>query len=104
MEEHLLRTLVLCIDPRKQAASGVSKNALRAFGIGVTGLSEDERRIREAKKQEFLRNLKPYDKSIDPYTIPGLGPYAGFPPELQKQIEIPTNAVHAVATKDFTRL
>jgi hypothetical protein len=99
MEEQLLQTLGLCIDPRKQAASGVSKKALRAFGIGVTGLSESERRIRQAKKAEFLRSLKPYDKSIDPYTIPGLGPHAGFPAELQMQIEIPADAIHAVAEK-----
>ena len=50
MEEDLLIRLSLCVDPRKQAALGVSKNALRAFGIGVSGLSEKERRIREAKK------------------------------------------------------
>jgi hypothetical protein len=99
MEEELLQTLGFCIDPRKQAASGVSKNALRAFGIGVTGLSEDERRIREAKKIAFLKSLRPYDKSVDPFTIPGLGPHAGFPPELQFRIDIPHDTVNAVAKK-----
>jgi hypothetical protein len=99
MEEKLLVTLALCIDPRKQAASGVSKNAIRAFGVGVTGLSEKEQRIRGALKAELLRNLKPYDKSADPYIIPGLGTHAGFPVEQQAQIEIPADAVHSVAKK-----
>ena len=99
MEEDLLIRLSLCVDPRKQAALGVSKNALRAFGIGVSGLSEKERRIREAKRAEFLKGLKPYDKSVDPYTIPGLGPHAGFPPELQFRIGIPHDTVHAIAKK-----
>jgi hypothetical protein len=101
MEEKLLETLALCIDPRKQAASGISKKAIRAFGIGVSSLSESERRIREAKKAEFLKNLKPYDKSVDPYTIPGLGPHAGFPAEQQMQIEISANAMHSVAKKNL---
>jgi len=99
LEEQLLVTLSLCVDPRKQAASGVSKKALRAFGIGVSGLNEKERRIREAKKIKFLRTLKPYDKSVDPFTIPGLGPHRGFSPEQQMQIEIPADAVHSVAKK-----
>jgi len=99
MEEDLLVRLSLCVDPRKQAALGVSKRALRAFGIGVSGLSEKERRIREVKKIAFLKSLKPYDKSADPFTIPGLGPHLGFPPEMQLQIEIPADAVHAVAKK-----
>jgi tRNA1(Val) A37 N6-methylase TrmN6 len=30
--------------------------------------------------------------------IPGLGPHAGFPNELQIQIEIPAHDVHKVAT------
>jgi hypothetical protein len=99
LEEELLHTLAFCIDPRKQAASGVSKRALRAFGIGVRGLSESERQIRRKLRDEFLRKLKPYDKSVDPYTIPGLGPHAGFPVEEQMQIGIPVNAVHSVAKK-----
>jgi len=43
--------------------------------------------------------MKPYDGSIDPYTIPGLGLHAGFPVEQQRQIEIPAEALHSVAKK-----
>jgi hypothetical protein len=99
MEESLLGTLALCIDPRKQAASGISKKAIRAFGIGVTDLSENEIRIRKALKEELLRKIKPYDKSADPLTIPGFGAHPGFPVEQQKQIEIPFDAVHSVGKK-----
>jgi len=59
MEEILLGTLALCVDPQKQAASGVSKRAIRAYGIGVTHLSDEERRIRQALKEELLRKAKP---------------------------------------------
>ena len=38
----------MCVDPRKQAASGVWSKARRTLGIGVTGLSESEKRIRKA--------------------------------------------------------
>jgi hypothetical protein len=99
MEESLLLRFALCIDPQKQAASGISKKVRRAFGIGVTGLSESEKRIRKALKDEILGKAKVYDEGVDPYVIPGFGLHAGFPSELQIQIEIPANAVHSVAKK-----
>lgn len=89
----------MCVDPRKQAASGVWAKARRSLGIGVTGLSENERRIRKALKDEILGKAKIYDKSAEAYVIPGLGPHAGFPNELQIQIEIPADDVHEVAKK-----
>jgi hypothetical protein len=99
MEENLLGTLAFCIDPGKQAASGVSKKALQGFGIGVVGLNENERRIRQARKAELLKNLKPYDKSAAPHVIPGLGPHPEVPVEQQMQIEIPADELHSVSMK-----
>src|SRR5437868_14538801 len=48
MEEILLVRFGLCVDPRKQAALGIDKKVKRAFGIGVAGLSDSEKRIRKA--------------------------------------------------------
>jgi hypothetical protein len=99
MEEDLLIRFGLCIDPRKPGASGLSKKALRALGIGVTGLSEKETRIRRALQDKILGKAKIYDERDEPHLIPGLGPHAGFPFKKQFQIEIPADNVYAVAKK-----
>jgi len=99
MEESLLLRFGLCLDPRKHAASGILTKVKRAFGIGVTGLSESEKRIRKALMDEVLRKAKPYDKSVEASVIPGFGLHAGFPSEVQFQIEIPHKPVHLVAKK-----
>jgi hypothetical protein len=100
MEEILLVRFGLCVDPRKQAASGLAEKVRRAFGIGVSGLSESEKRIRKALMAEVLGKARPYDKSADEAAVlPGFGPHDGFPSELQIRIEIPAKAVQAVAEK-----
>jgi hypothetical protein len=100
MEQDLLVKFGLCVDPRKAAASGISKKALSALGIGVSGLSEKEMQIRKARRDKILERAKPHDKAADgPHVIPGLGLHAGFPVERQAQIEIPADAVYAVAKK-----
>ena len=97
MEEKLFVRFAMCVDPRKQAASGVWMKARRALGIGVTGLSESEKRIRKALKDEIIGKAKIYDKSAEASVIPGLGPHVGFPNAPQIQIEIPAHDVHEVA-------
>jgi hypothetical protein len=99
MEEMLFVRFAMCVDPRKQAASGVWNKARRTLGIGVTGLSESEKRIRKALKDEILGKAKAYDRSDEAYVIPGLGLQAEFPNAPQIQIEIPAAAVHEVAKK-----
>jgi len=99
MEEMLLVRFALCVDPRKQATSGVWNKARRTLGIGVNDLSQSEKRIRTALKDEILRNMKPYDGRAEPHVIPGFGPYTEFPMAPQIQIEIPATAVHEVAKK-----
>lgn len=99
MEVGLLVRFAMCIDPRKQEVSGVWQRARQSLGIGVTGLSEKEARIRKALRDEILREAKPYDGSADAYVIPGMGPHTGFPKEMQIQIPIPAGDVHEVAKK-----
>ena len=99
MEESLFVRFVMCVDPRKQAASGVWNKARRMLGIGVTGLSESEKRIRKALREEIHRNAKLYDKSDEPHVIPGLGPHAEFPNAPQIRIEISAHDMHEVAKK-----
>ena len=89
MEEKLFVRFAMCVDPRKQAASGVWMKARRALGIGVTGLTESEKRIRKALKDEIIGKAKIYDKSAEASVIPGFGPHVGFPNAPQIQIEIP---------------
>lgn len=99
MEKELFVRLALCVDPRKGAASGISKQAIRSFGVGATGLSEKERRIREALRYKILKDIKPLTSDMQVYVLPGLGPHPGFPAEQQLQMEIPADMVHAVAKK-----
>jgi hypothetical protein len=99
MEEMLFVRFAMCVDPRKQAASGVWNKARRALGIGVNDLSESEKRIRKALRDEILGKVKAYDRDAEPHVIPGFGPHAGFPMAPQIQVEIPGAAVHEVAKK-----
>ena len=99
MEEMLFVRFAMCVDPRKQAASGVWNKARRMLGIGVTDLSESEKRIRKALKDEIMGKAKAYDGSAEQHVIPGFGPHVEFPTAPQIQIEIPAAAVHEVAKK-----
>lgn len=99
IEERPFVRFAMCVDPRKQAASGVWNKARRMLGIGVTGPSESEKRIRKALKDEILAKAKPYDGSAEAHVIPGFGPHAGFPNAPQIQIEISAKDVYEVAKK-----
>jgi hypothetical protein len=97
IEKELFVRLALCIDPRKAAAAGLSKRALRSFGIGAAGLSDKERRYRAELKNRVVAEMKPYKAS--PHVLPGLGPHADFPAEAQIQLEIPARQLQSVAKK-----
>lgn len=97
LEKDLFIRLSFCTDPRKIEASGLSKKALAALGIGVSGLSPREERHRLALKSKLLKQINPTWKSE--VLLPGLGAHPGFPEELQASIEIPHDTLLAVAKK-----
>jgi len=96
-ERELFIRLALCVDPRKAEVEGLSKRAVRSFGIGAEGISEDERRAREALKKKILSETRPYSANTE--IFPGLGPHPGFERGQQNVIAIPETLMREVAKK-----
>jgi len=97
MEKELFIRLVLCVDPVKAEASGLSKAAIKSLGIRVPGLSATEKRHREALRAKILKDILPPDPGRE--CLPGLGTHAGFPADLQLGIKIPERLLKTVAEK-----
>jgi hypothetical protein len=71
---------VLCIDPKKEAVSGLASKVLRSLGLDTDGLSERERTHRDRLRAKLKAELIPYgDVAGGPGAIPGLGPYENSP-------------------------
>jgi hypothetical protein len=76
LENDLLIRLVLCIDPKSEAAAGLASKALRSLGLDAEGLSETEKAHRDNLKIRIRSELMPYgDLAEKPGAIPGLGPH-----------------------------
>jgi hypothetical protein len=99
MEKELFVRLALCVDPRKIGATGLSKRAVRSFGVGAPGISIEERRHREALRDRIRSEIKPYSSAAEDHALPGLGAHPGFLVEQLRQVEIPAVMMHAVAKK-----
>lgn len=100
LESEVFVPLALCINPRKIAAAGLSKKALRALGIGAGGkLSGEERRIRQAVLAKVFRGAKPYSPEVKPHVLPGLGPHPEVPENQQLQIFVPGEKLQQVFGK-----
>jgi hypothetical protein len=99
MEKELFVRLALCVDPRKIGATGLSKRAVRSFGVDAPGIRTEERRHREALRDRICEEIKPYSSEAEDHALPGLGAHPGFAAEQLRQIQIPAEMVHAVAKK-----
>jgi hypothetical protein len=98
-EKQLLVRLALCVNPQKPEVAGLAKRALASLGIGVTGLSEKETRIRKALRDEVFKDAKFYTGENDAHVIPGLEVHPEAPPSQQLEIEIPGEILGDVAKK-----
>src|SRR5437016_14334314 len=54
-EKDLLVRLILCVDPKSEAAAGLAAKAMRSMGLDTEGLPEKERLHREALRSEERR-------------------------------------------------
>jgi hypothetical protein len=71
---------VLCIDPKKEAVSGLAPKALRSLGLDTNGLSGRDKTHRDSLRAKLKAELIPYaDVAGGPGAIPGLGPYENSP-------------------------
>jgi hypothetical protein len=91
--------LACCINPTKPAAQGLYERVRRTMGIGVEGLSAEEKQHREARRRKLLNEAQPYSPDVQPHIIPGLGPHPEAPVSSQKQLTIKADDIHAVVKK-----
>jgi hypothetical protein len=69
------------------------------LGIGVTGLDEDETRIRKALKDEVFKDAQIYTGNVKENIVPGLGPHPETPDGQQYEIGISADDFTDVAKK-----
>lgn len=79
LEKDMLIRIVLCVDPRKEAVSGLAARVLRSLGLRATGLSRDERAYRDRLVARLRAELLPTAEVALETVIPGLGPYENSP-------------------------
>jgi Protein of unknown function (DUF2934) len=99
LEEDLLVFLGCCINPAKGAASGLYARVRRTLGIGVEGLTAEEKGRREARRRKLLTDAQPFSPEVLPHIIPGLGPHPEAPLSSQRQLLIDAKSIHAVVKK-----
>jgi tetratricopeptide (TPR) repeat protein len=75
-EKDLMVAIALCIEDGDTGPSGMSSRALRALGIGTTGLSEKEESHRKKYRHKILSRVVPYGYALAAF--PGSG--RGKPP------------------------
>ncbi len=76
LEKDLLIRLVLCLDPKSEAVSGLTSKALRSLGLDTERLSENEKVHRDKLRAKLRSELIPYAHVAGkPGQIPGLGPH-----------------------------
>jgi len=96
LERDLLIRAVLCIDPKKEAVSGLRSKVLRSLGFDADGLSETEKTHRERLLFKLRAELIPYaDVAGGPGAMPGLGPHKDSP----WAVPIPWASLSVVAEK-----
>ncbi len=98
LEHDLFLRMIFCVDSKSDAAAGLAAKALRTMGLDAEGLSDEEKRRREATlkkiRSELVRTEELEDK---PGKIPGLGPPEGV--ESPRSILIPYAGLSLMAEK-----
>jgi len=98
LEKDLLIRLVLCVNPKSEAASGLASRAMRSLGIDADRLSERETSHRAKLRDKIRAELMPHADLIEkPGKIPGLGPPEGS--ESPWSLPIPWAGLAIVAEK-----
>jgi hypothetical protein len=88
------------MDPRAALTSGIPAKALRSLGVGTGKLSEKDRRHREKLKERIATELLSWEEiKGNPGILPGFGPHAEFPPEIQFAVRVPHASLVQLAEK-----
>jgi hypothetical protein len=99
LEKDLLIRLVLCTDPKSEAAAGLATRVFRSLGLDVANrLPEKEKTIRDKLRVKISSELMPCAEAAKlPGRIPGLGPPDGV--SVQWAIPIPWAGLSIIAAK-----
>jgi hypothetical protein len=97
MERELFMRLVLCLDPKKAEASGLSAKAVRSMGVGAIGISFVEQRRRMALKRKIIKSMRRYEPGLE--TFPGFGSHPEFQAKDQFALTFSAEQIKAVAMK-----
>jgi hypothetical protein len=95
LERDLLIRVILCIDPKKKAVSGLAAKVLRSLGRHVENLSLKEKVHRDRLGAKLKAELLPRADVSKELVIPGLGPHEGSP----WLVPIPWAGLSILATK-----
>lgn len=75
LEKDLLIRLVLCVDPKSRAASGLAAKVFRSLGLDADGLSDNEKAHREKLRIKIRSEMMSQTEVAGkPGKIPRLGP------------------------------
>jgi hypothetical protein len=98
LEKDLLIRLVLCVNPKSEAASGLTGKVFRSLGLDTDALSDEEKGHRERFRAKIRAELIPQVEVAEkPGKIPGLGPPEDEPGEWA--IPIPWAGLSIMAEK-----
>jgi hypothetical protein len=97
MESDLMVRLALCLDPKSEAANGVSEKALRSLGIDAGELAPKEREHRENRRLKLKVEFIPVTAGKQmPGAIPGL---TQKPEAVEYVVPIPWAGLSMIAEK-----
>jgi hypothetical protein len=97
MESDLLVRMALCLDPKSEAAKGLSEKALRSLGIDAGELAPKEREHRENRRFKLKAEFIPAPAGAEmPGAIPGL---AEKPGPVEYVVPIPWAGLSIIAEK-----
>ena len=97
MESDLLVRMALCLDPKSEAAKGLSQKALRSLGIDAGELAPKEREHRENRRLKLKAEFIPASAGEQmPGAIPGL---AEKPGPAEHVVPIPWAGLSIIAEK-----
>jgi hypothetical protein len=98
IEQDLLLRVGLCIDPHAFESGGIVPKVLRSLDPRYAK-NEKDRRAREAKRSEILRQLLKRSDIPQTAVFPNFEEKWGRPPERQEGVPIPARSMHQLFEK-----
>ncbi len=98
IEDRLRSSLVLALDPSAEAAKGLVQSVRRSMDP-ERGRNDNDRRLREARRNQVFQQVLRADEVEECSILPGLGPRPGTPVKDQVALTVEPKDVHALVEK-----